>query len=205
MEAIMATKRKAKDNEVVKQIDEIRALHGLGSESLQSSLRISGQVEAWDCTLARLALARRFAARYSEEQLDELCDLILKYRPIFGTSHVEILVAIPWPRREKYQRRCIKRNWSRKQLIAAKTRRFKRKSRGGRYPQVSLADAAVELELHANAFCRLVDFLSQPQHGEASILEGLSTRLRTWVELAHDPMKGVRKAARADLKKTQEE
>jgi hypothetical protein len=203
----MASKRPlASKAQAKRQVNKIRAYHAEGKFSLALSSKVSKALHAdalgWSGETQRKA--RQFATLYSEDQLDELCALILKCRPLFGTAHVDILLAIPWPRREKFQYRCIKRNWSRRQLKAAKTRRFKRKSRGGRYPQVSLADAVVELELHSNAFCRLVDFLSQPQHGEASILDGMSARLRAWVELAHDPMKGVRKAACADLKKTQE-
>jgi hypothetical protein len=175
----MTSKRRhAEHHEVLKQIDEIRALYELGCESLGWSLRISAQAEAWGCTLAWLALARRFAACYSDDQVDDLCALILEHLPTFGTSHIEILLAIPEAKREKYQSRCIKRNWSRRQLIAAKTKRFPPRSHGGRHPEVTADNAVVEYEDHANAFCRLFE-----RTGNAT--------------------NGVRKAARAQLKKTQ--
>jgi hypothetical protein len=189
------------------QVNKIRDYYEQGKISLALSSRSSviQHAEELGWSQETMRKAKQFATLYSEDQVDELCGLILKYRPIFGTAHIGHLLSIPWPSREKFQYRCVTRNWSCRELKAAKTRRFKRRSRGGRYPQVSLADAVVELELHANAYCRLVDFLTQPQDGEASILDGLSARLRAWVELAHDPMRGLRKAARQDLKKTQEE
>ena len=199
-------KSRASHFEAKKKVQVIRTFYELGCEALKlpSSMTIAEKAEKLDCTEAQLGVARRFAIRYSDDQLDELCDLVLKHRPVFGTAHVEILITIPQPRRSKYQSRCIKKNWSRRELIAAKTKRIQPKSKGGRPPEVTDRNVVFHLNSYANADCHLVARISKPREGQPSILDGLDPEFRHYVEVFETAAKRLRKVAHARLKQTQQ-
>src|SRR5689334_12776391 len=132
----MGSSRRATTFEANQKIQEIRALHALGHAALQlpPGLPTADQALELGCSAAKLAVARRFALPtkgYSLHQLDELCEFILKHRPVFGVTHVEILLAIPWLERDTFQRKCIRKNWSRRRLMAEKTKHFRPRSQGG--------------------------------------------------------------------------
>ncbi len=205
----MSKRSRATPEEVQKSIKGVRAFHQLGRKALQlpHTLTLEQQAAQLGCEPARLAVARRFArpkTGYSDAQLKELCALILEHQPVFGTSHVEILLAIPWPRRKTFQSRCVRKNWSRRQLIAAKVKRFRPKSAGGRHPQVTPDNAPVELKGHANALCRLVSRMEKCLNGRPNILSGLPANLCLAVKAALFSLTKLRQAACAHLSTTQQ-
>lgn len=199
------SKSKASQEETSRRIEVIRAFHELGEKALQMSPVMSSAAQAvkLNCKPGLLAVARRFAERYSPTKLDALCDQIAEHRPVFGTSHVGILIAVPLARRLKLQSRCIKKNWSLRQLIAAKVKSCKPRSRGGRYPQVTASNAPVLLAEHANSYCRLVARMMKPLNGKPCALDDMPPETRTSIMAGLPVMKRLRKAAQAQLGTTQ--
>jgi hypothetical protein len=93
---------------VAEAIHEIRAYHQQGRQSLRElpergqhgARAIDAQAERlgsnWNAT--KLRKARQFANReggYSRQRLKELCRLLRKHRPVFGISHIGLLVMVP--------------------------------------------------------------------------------------------------------------
>ena len=106
--------------------------------------------------------------------------------------------------REKFQRRCIKKNWSLRELIAAKTKRIQPKSKGGRPPEVTDRNVVFHLNSYANADCHLVARISKPREGHPSILDGLDSELRDCLEVFEVAAKRLRKVAHTRLQTTQQ-
>lgn len=106
--------------ETNRAIKKIRAYYDCGWESLQQpDIPIKKQAAELDWDITKLGKARQFAkleTGYSEIQLHELFDLLLEYRPVFGISHIGLLVTVSWPEREQLQSECIENNWSLKDL-----------------------------------------------------------------------------------------
>lgn len=135
----MSKSKRATMYEATEKIREIRDLHALGRAALKlpPTLTIEEQAVQLNRSAPKVGVARRFAAPgkgYTQDQLEDLCALILKHRALVGTSHVESLITIPWPERDEFQTKCVKKNWSRRELIAEKTKHFRPKSKGGRPP-----------------------------------------------------------------------
>src|SRR5436305_827887 len=96
--------------EVNQAIREIRDYHEEGRKGLdevpersrQGARDIDAQAERLGWNPTRLRKARQFAHReegYTQQRLNELCRLLREHRPIFGISHVGLLVTVPWPQR----------------------------------------------------------------------------------------------------------
>lgn len=199
------SKSRGSQEQTSTRIEGIRAFHELGCKALQlpSNMPIDAQAMKLKCKPGLLAVARRFAARYSQAKLDALCDQIAEHRPAFGTSHVGILIAVPPSKRLKLQTRCIKKNWSVRQLIAAKVKSCKPRSRGGRYPQVTASNAPVLIAEHANSYCRLVARMMKPLNGKPCVLDDMPSETRMSIMAGLPAMKRLRKAAQAQLGTTQ--
>src|SRR5262245_44831039 len=114
---------RATRDEVAEAIRQIKAYHAQGKQSLkglpergrygQRALDEQAERRGWNVT--RLRKARQFAHAdegYSRERLNELFRLLREHRPVFGVSHVAVLVTAPWPVRGEFQRLCIEHNWS---------------------------------------------------------------------------------------------
>lgn len=115
-------------DEVATAIWEIRAYHDQGRQSLRDlpsrgkhgARTIDEQAERLGWNSTRLRKARQFAHReegYSRKRLNELCRLLRAHSPVFGISHVGLLVTVPWPEREAPQRACVEGNWSTYELV----------------------------------------------------------------------------------------
>src|SRR5262245_34160583 len=149
------TRPRATRDEVNRAIREIEAYHRHGRQSLKEMPRrgrygegdIAGQVKRlrekepgthWSHT--RIRKARQFAdpeGGYSRRQLDHLYRLLRKHLPVFGVSHVGILVTLGWAEgRAELQRRCVVSNWSKAELEAAVMRRLGPRRQGVRWRQV---------------------------------------------------------------------
>ncbi|MFO0881781.1 MAG: hypothetical protein U0840_31165 [Gemmataceae bacterium] len=198
------SKNKASHEETNRRIEEIRLLHDMGRKALQlSSDLTAAEADMLNRKPSLLPVARRFAVRYSQTELDTLCAQIAKHRPVFGTSHVGILIAVPQPKRHKLQTQCIQRNWSMSELKSSKARLFKARSRGGRHPQVTAANAPVLLAKQANSYCRLVARLMKPLPGKSCALDDMPPEMRASIKAGLPAMKRLRMAAQALLSTTQ--
>jgi hypothetical protein len=182
----MTSKRRlAKKAEVKKKINEIRAYHDQGRESLAqpSKVTIKQQADALGWNETKLRKARQFAhptTGYSEDQLCELCDLVLDYRPVFGTAHIGQLVTVRDPDdRNKIQDECILGNWSLRELKLACKKHSVPRSRGGRRPKLTDPAVLIQLDDELTTYRRFVRELKRPRNGKRSIFKRLAPKLRT--------------------------
>src|SRR5262245_56865145 len=158
---------RASRDEVEQSIREIREYHRQGRASLrevpergrfgQRALDEQAERLAWNLT--RLRKARQFARAdegYSREQLTELFRLQREHRPVFGVSHVGVLVTAPWPVRAEFQRLCIESNWSKGELETAIKARLGPRRFGGRRRHVAAdpVHALVQLDELTNSWQR---------------------------------------------------
>jgi hypothetical protein len=139
---------RATRDEVERSIREIREYHRQGRASLrelpersrygQRALDEQAERRGWNVT--RIRKARQFAHAdegYSRERLNELFRLLREHRPVFGVSHIGVLVTAPWPVRGEFQRLCIEQNWSKAELETAIKARLGPRRFGGRRRHVA--------------------------------------------------------------------
>lgn len=186
-------------------VAEIRAFHQLGQRLRKTSSdpadvsRDGGR--EWPHYL--LDIARRFSRKYSEADLDLLCEQVRTHRPAFGISHVGILITIPVRQREGLQRKCIEQNWSTNALKAAKMKRCRKKSSGGRRPQVTKDNIYAKIYRYASAGLRLNTTARKRWKGRPSILDGLPSDFGNAIEDAVRKLAFLQHAALTQLRKTQ--
>lgn len=209
----MASERpQASLEEVTQAIREIRTYHEQGRRSLRElpergkhgARAIDEQAERLGWNPTRLRKARQFAhpkTGYSRERLNELCGLLREHRPVFGTSHVGLLVTVPWPERETLQHGCVKGNWSTAELQAEIKRRYGSRRQGGRRRRVS-ADpgrALVQLDEMADTWRRWLAVVSEANEGEEAILDALPVAVNTQVNAVRRAVNRLRVAVSAEL------
>jgi len=143
---MVATKRK-KSRRLDKEpeaITRLRRYHAVGLEAVSRSTSTKGKYSpgvalelAANHGFQRDTVdkARRFAELYSAEELDELCGQRGPDGSVLGWGHVAQLLRVRNSRsRKALQRKAVKEAWSSRQLSAEISRRFGKKSSGGRKP-----------------------------------------------------------------------
>jgi hypothetical protein len=172
-------------------ISEIRAYHAQGVQSLRE-LPVKGAYGAgaideqagrlsWNPT--KLRKARQFAhpeSGYSGERLKELFRLLREHRPVFGVTHIGLLVSVPWPQRAELQSECITGGWSTYELQARIKRLFGTRREGGRRRRVSgdPAGALVQLREMADTWERWFRVAEEEGEGGLPVLDGLPEKVR---------------------------
>lgn len=143
----MPSKRpRAKLPEVLKKNQEIKAYHELGNDSVKNKQPVSQQANELGMSETILRKARQFAKGYPPARLEDLFDLLLEKKPIFGRLHVGQLVAIrDRAERNEIQEKCIAGNWSLSELKLVRKKQKPPHSWGGRLPK--LTDQAVLIQL----------------------------------------------------------
>jgi hypothetical protein len=136
---------------------------------------------SWNPT--KLRKARQFAAEYAPNDLRKLVDLLKRYRPVFGITHVGILLTVSKVRvRTKLQRWCIDCNRSTAELEAEIKKRYGVRRQGGRRRAVGLDidHVLVQLEGMCDTWRRwyLVVAPEQLPEGTQSILEQLPRKVQ---------------------------
>jgi len=212
-ETIMQSGRPQVSREDVAQaIKEIRTYHDQGRQSLRElpqrgkhgARAIDEQAERLGWNSTRLRKARQFAHSeegYSRERLNELCRLLREHRPVFGVSHVGLLVTVPWPEREELQRECAERNWSTSELQAEIKRRYGSRRQGGRRRRVSTDPdhALVQLGEMADSWRRWFAVVGEVNEEDETILDALPEPVRSRVGAVQRAVNRLRKAVNAEL------
>lgn len=137
------TRDRATPTEVEAAIRRILKYHRLGLKNLKdiptpvtfAKGAIDSRARQLQVNPTSLRKARQFAhpkKGYSQKQLDHLFRLLRKHRPQFGTTHIGILVTVPWTERRELQRTCIRENWSKSELEAEILKRLGPRRFGGR-------------------------------------------------------------------------
>jgi hypothetical protein len=201
---IVNKRPRASHDEVMKKIAEIQDYHEEGRKSLKRppSTTVQKQADALGWNITRLRKARQFArakSGYSQARLEELCDLLEHYGPIFGTAHIGLLVTVSWPEREEIQRECIEGNWSVLDLKTALKARRDSRSAGGRHRKVAPDDVLVRLEDVTTTWRRLRAALRRCKNGQPSPRTQLSLEVRALFREVHVRMMKLRRAVRDDL------
>lgn len=183
-------------DEVKQSIEEIREYHAIGAKSRErrpgrakhGKFEVDEEAKGWSVT--KFLKARQFAAAYSADDLDDLCEHVRKHLPQFGTAHVGILVTIPDAKvRKKLQIRCIEKNLSKAQLIALVKRHFfGPRSSGGRHRRVPRDPGLLltELRLMSESWCRWMAIAKPGTVDEAAlprIAEEIGEIRRRWSRL----------------------
>jgi hypothetical protein len=204
----MSNKRPlASKAEVKQKIKDIRDYHDQGRESLDlpSEVTIRQQAQALKWSETKLRKARQFAhpkLGYSEDRLDELCDLVLEHRPVFGTAHIGQLVTVSdWDDREELQRDCVENNWSLSELKLACKKQSAPRSRGGRRPKVTDHAVLIQLDDELTTYRRFVRELKRPRNGKRPILNRLAPKLRTEIRAFDKARKGLQKTLSEEIAK----
>lgn len=186
-------------------ITKIQAFYQLGQRLRQTSSNpadaCSDGGRRWTPYL--LDIARRFSREYTEEELDHLCEQIRRHRPAFGISHIGIMITIPATQRDCLQRDCIEKNWSTNDLKAAKLKWHRKKSGGGRRPQVTADNAVAQFLRHSDRLRRLCARVGTPCGTTPVILKELSPTMQQAIKAARKAMISLGNAAQAELRKTQ--
>jgi hypothetical protein len=136
---------------------------------------------AWNVT--KLGKARQFADQYSPKDLRSLIRLLRKHHPVFGITHVGILLTVSKVRvRTKLQRWCIEGNRSTAELEAEIKKFFGVRRQGGRRRAVGLDidHVLVQLEVTCESWRRWYREVDpeQPPEGKQCILEQLPPKLQ---------------------------
>lgn len=205
----------ATSEEVADAIRAIRAYHDQGRQSLRElpqrgkhgARAIDEQAERLGWNPTRLRKARQFAHReegYSRDRLNELCRLLREHRPVFGISHVGLLVTVPWPEREAIQRECLEGNWSTYELQAEIKRRYGTRRQGGRRRRVSSDPdhALVQLDEMADTWQRWFAVAGEGEEG--TILDALPEKVRTRAKAVQSAVSRLRDAVSAELEASRE-
>ncbi len=131
------------------EVRRLREFHALGkqvlkvyetSEPLASGSRRRGVAQTFDRRLGlkrdQVDKARQFAAMYSDEEVDALCELVNRSdRGQITKSHVIRLLAVPSKRqRDKLAKLVVREQWTVQRLGAEITKEGK-SSQGGRRPK----------------------------------------------------------------------
>jgi hypothetical protein len=131
------------------EVQRLREFHALGkqvlqvyeaSEPLASGSRRRGVAQTFDRRLGlkrdQVDKARQFAAMYSDEEVDALCELVNRSdRGQITKSHVIRLLAVPSKRRrDKLAKLVVREQWTVQRLGAEITKEGK-SSKGGRRPK----------------------------------------------------------------------
>ncbi|MFO0881820.1 MAG: hypothetical protein U0840_31425 [Gemmataceae bacterium] len=204
----MSSERPTASPEVVSQaIRDIRAYHDQGRQSLRDLPQrgeygggaIDGQAERLGWNPTRLRKARQFAhpeEGYSRDRLNELCRLLREHRPVFGVTHVALLVSVPWSQREELQRECVEGNWSTQELQTEIKRRFGSRRQGGRRRRVSSdpSHALVQLEEMAETWRRWLAVA-----GEQEVLDALPEKVRERINAVNRAISRLREEVTGEL------
>jgi hypothetical protein len=202
--------------EVAEAIRQIKAYHAQGKQSLKElpergrygDRAIATQAKQRGWTETKLRKARQFAspeAGYSKDRLNELFRLLREHRPVFGVSHVGILVTASWSEgRAKLQRRCILENWSKDQLEAKVKARLGPRRFGGRRRRVAEdpVQALVQVDEMADTWRRWYDIASEEPSGSKgakSVLDRLPEPVRAEVHKVNGAMRRLRKSLAEEL------
>lgn len=204
---------KASPEEVSTAIREIRAYHEQGRQSLRDLRQRGGygvraideQAERLGWTPTKMRKARQFAHRqqgYTRERLNELCRLLREHRPVFGVSHVGLLVTVDWPAREQLQRECIEGNWSKSELQAEVTRCYGLRRQGGRKKRVPSdpAQTLAQLDQEAKKWERWYAVASELNDEKETILNALPETVRERVQEVKRAVTRLRTAIADELK-----
>jgi hypothetical protein len=150
--------------------------------------------------------ALQFARRgygYSARQLDRLCALLRKHRPVFGVSHVGILVTAPWPQRAELQQLCAAKNWSKAELEDEIKKRLGARRRGGRRRHVGADQGLLLVQL-----AELTDTFQRWQAAAArdsgAALDALPEQVRGLLDKAADSLQALREAVDEALRALRE-
>jgi len=172
----MSERPRASPKEVERSIRALVAFHRQGLRSLRALPRkgthgqgeIPAQAERLGWDLNRMHKARRFALQYGKADLEHLCSLLRQHRPVFGVSHIALLVTVASrAKREELQRLCLRRNWSTKELQANLKQRYGKRRQAGRRPHIGsdLASILTTLELAGSRWLRVFDILAEEDAG----------------------------------------
>jgi hypothetical protein len=180
-----STRRQVTVAAVREAIEQIRAFHKVGCQSLGDLPGGDGRALDADAkrrklTTALLRKARQFAHPehgYSEDRLKELCRLLRAHRPEFGITHVGIMVTAPWPHRADLQRRCITESWSKSQLEDEVKKLLGPRREGGRRRRVPTDCPLVLVQLDEMADTW------QRWHRQATKERTIGRRIRTVLDL----------------------
>jgi hypothetical protein len=202
---------RATREEVTQSVREIREYHRQGRDSLRELPERGGyrqraldkQAERLGWNVTRLRKARQFAdpeSGYTRKRLNELVRLLREHRPVFGVSHVGVLVRASWAAgRAMLQQRCILENWGQARLEAEVKARLGTKPRGGRRRRV--ADdpvlAFVQLDEMGDSWLRWDDVAAEKPQGNGhtkSILDRLPKPVRGEVRRVTRAMRRLRDA-----------
>lgn len=146
---------------------QLRAYHALGivvrdrlKEARLDADTVSKLGEETGHGADNIRKARVFAARYTADQLDELCKLRNPEGMPLPWRHVrQLLMLMPGEGRDSLQRKAAERGWSLEELVAAipkKVRRAQTRREGGRVfrgPR-SLADGLRQIERYGDEWLR---------------------------------------------------
>ena len=208
---------RATRDEVERSIREIREYHRQGRASLrelpersrygQRALDEQAERRGWNVT--RIRKARQFAHAdegYSRERLNELFRLLREHRPVFGTSHVGVLVTAPWPARAEFQRLCIEQNWSKAELETAIKARLGPRRFGGRRRHVAAdpVHALVQLGEFTDSWQRWYAVASEepePNGRTQSILDRLPEAVGAEARKVNRAMRRLREAVTGELER----
>jgi hypothetical protein len=209
---------RASRDQVERSIREIREYHRQGRASLrelpergrfgQRALDEQAERRGWNVT--RLRKARQFAHAdegYSRERLNELFRLLREHRPVFGVSHVGVLVTAPWPARAEFQRLCIEQNWSKAELETAIKARLGPRRFGGRRRHVAVdpVHALVQLGEFTDSWQRWYAVAAEEPEGNGqteTVLDLLSEAVRAEARKVNRAMRRLGEAVTGELERS---
>jgi hypothetical protein len=208
---------KASREEAGKAIQEIKAYHEQGRRSLRELPRrgehgaraIDEQADKLGWNPTRLRKARQFAHNsegYSRDRLAELCNLIRDHRPVFGVSHVGLLVTVPWPQRERIQKECVEGNWSTAELQAEIKRQYGARRQGGRRRRVSAKPEhiLIQLDQMADTWRRWHMVVAKVNEAGQSALDPLPGEIRDRIKSTAKALTKLQEAVHVELKAARE-
>jgi hypothetical protein len=148
----------------------LRSMHNQPEKGAYGEGQIKEQAEAMGSNETYVRKSRQFAVRYTEADLDRLCKMLRRYQPQFGMSHVLLLVTVERKaQRDRLEARCLRENWSYRELQEALKRRFGKRRQAGRRWRVGRdpADVLVRLDERTGAWLRLYRIISdEPEKGK---------------------------------------
>jgi hypothetical protein len=209
---------RASRDEVAQSVREIREYHRQGRDSLRELPKRGGygqraldeQAGRLGWNVMRLRKARQFAgpeSGYSRKRLNELVRLLREHRPVFGVSHVGILVSASWAEgRARLQRRCILENWGKARLEAEVKARLGPRRSGGRRRRVAddPVQALMQIDKMADTWLRWHAAAAAEQRGNGdgeSVLDRLPKPVQTEVRRVTRAMSRLRGAVAGELER----
>jgi hypothetical protein len=157
---------------------------------------------SWNPT--KLRKARQFADQYSQKDLRSLIRLLRQHHPVFGISHVGILLTVPAARlRTKLQRWCIEGRRSAAELEAEIRKRLGVRRQGGRRRAVSpeVDQVLVQIDMTCDTWRRWHRVIDpeQPPEGKPCILEQLPPKVQDGIRLVNRATKRLAAAVGDEL------